>query len=177
MTEQTGRAPGLRRRAPSAKTTPAGAGTRSDVELELAELVSHASRRLRRGTSSQLAPLGLTMAQSRVLRLVAGAPLRMADIAGRMDVVPRTVTPMVDDLASAGLVTRRADPDDRRSLLVALTPAGRRLLDRLDTARRQSAEDIFGALSERERKELFVLLGRLCRTGGCPICCPDHGAR
>ncbi|HMK63626.1 MAG TPA: MarR family transcriptional regulator, partial [Acidimicrobiales bacterium] len=115
-------------------------GTRSDLDLELAELFSHVARRLRRDSSAQLAPLGLTMAQSRILRLVADGSLRMADIAGRMDVVPRTITPMVDDLAEAGLIDRRADPDDRRSVLVGLTPAGRGLLDRLDTARRTSAE-------------------------------------
>jgi DNA-binding MarR family transcriptional regulator len=172
MTGQTSRVRGPRRPSPPGGR---GGGARPEIDLELAELFSHAARRLRRGSTTQLAPLGLTMAQSRILRLVAGGPLRMADIAGRMDVVPRTVTPMVDDLTSAGLVTRRADPDDRRSLLVALTPAGRRLLDRLETARRMSAHELFGDLSERERKELFVLLGRLCESGGCTICCPEGG--
>jgi len=55
----------------------------SDTALELAELLSHSARRLRRGSTAQLAPLGLTAAQARVLRMVAsaGRPLRMADIA------------------------------------------------------------------------------------------------
>ncbi|HXW32867.1 MAG TPA: MarR family transcriptional regulator [Acidimicrobiales bacterium] len=181
MTADTTRSGGGRRRTPPSAgqpTRPApGTGRSSDLDLELAELFSHAARRLRRDSAAQLAPLGLTMAQSRILRLVADGPLRMADIAGRMDVVPRTVTPMVDGLAEAGLVDRRADPDDRRSLLVALTPAGRGLLDRLDTARRTSAEQVFGELHQRERKELLLLLGRLCELGGCGICCPGHGGR
>src|ERR1035438_5832265 len=73
---------------------------RSDTTLELAELLTHTSRRLRRGSIVQLAPLGLTYAQARVLRLVAahGRPLRMADLAAQLDVVPRSVTTMVDAL-------------------------------------------------------------------------------
>ena len=39
-----------------------------DTTLELAELLTHAARRLRRGSTPQLAPLGLTNAQARVLR-------------------------------------------------------------------------------------------------------------
>lgn len=36
----------------------------SDTTLELAELLSHSARRLRRGSTAQLAPLGLTGAQA-----------------------------------------------------------------------------------------------------------------
>jgi DNA-binding MarR family transcriptional regulator len=144
--------------------------------MELAELLGHASRRLRRGSVAHLAPLGLTMAQARALRVVAQGPLRMADIAAALDVVPRTVTPMVDGLEAAGLVTRRADPDDRRSVLVELTAGGRRLIERLERARRATAQQVFGALSAEERVALHALLERLCTSGGCTACRPDHGA-
>src|SRR5574340_1492324 len=78
---------------------------RSDQTLELAELLTHATRRLRRCSAEHLSPLGLTMVQARVLRIVAeqGA-VRMADIAARLDVVPRTATSLVDGLEAAGLV-------------------------------------------------------------------------
>src|SRR5579872_3049532 len=98
---------------------------------DLADLIGRAARRLRRGSLAHLGPLGLTMAQAKVLRAVASGPLRMADIAARLEVVPRTVTPMVDGLEEAGLVRRQADPDDRRSVLVEPTAAGRSLLERL----------------------------------------------
>ena len=45
-----------------------------DVSLQLAELLTHTARRLRRGSITQLAPLGLTYAQARVLRLAASDP-------------------------------------------------------------------------------------------------------
>jgi DNA-binding MarR family transcriptional regulator len=149
------------------------AGHRSDTTLELAELLSHTARRLRRGSNVQLAPLGLTYAQARVLRLVAadGRPLRMADLAAALDVVPRSVTTMVDSLESTGLVARQADPGDRRSVLVALSDEGRRLLDRLDAARRDSAEEVFGGLDGAQRRHLLELLGILCERGSCVSCC------
>jgi len=120
-----------------------------------------------------LAPLGLTYAQARVLRLVAagGRPLRMADLAAQLDVVPRSVTTMVDALEAAGLVARHADADDRRSVLVALSDDGRLLLDRLETARRHSADDVFGSLDPAQRRQLLDLLGVLCRRGSCVSCC------
>lgn len=147
-----------------------------DTTLDLAELLTHTARRLRRGSILQLAPLGLTYAQARVLRLVAhGDHLRMADLAAQLDVVPRSVTTMVDALESAGFVARHADPDDRRSVHVTLSDQGRLLLDRLEAARRDSAEEVFGGLDPTQRHQLHDLLGFLCERGSCVTCCgPGH---
>jgi DNA-binding MarR family transcriptional regulator len=155
------------------RTTRAGI----DATLELAELLTHSAHRLRRGSTAQLAPLGLTNAQARVLRIVAtaGRPLRMADIAALLDVVPRSVTTMVDGVEAAGLIARSADPGDRRSVLVSLTPGGHALLQRLDRARRATAEEIFGGLTGTERADLARLLGALCHQGHCSSCtAPAH---
>ncbi|HEY5024610.1 MAG TPA: MarR family transcriptional regulator [Acidimicrobiales bacterium] len=153
-------------------TRTAGARPRLDSTLELAELLTHTARRLRRGSIVQLAPLGVTYAQARVLRLVAAddRPLRMADLAAQLDVVPRSVTTMVDALEAAGLVARHADPGDRRSVHVALSDDGRLLLDRLETARRDSADEVFGGLDHTQRHQLHDLLGALCARGSCVSC-------
>jgi len=142
--------------------------------LRLAELLAHASRRLRRASATELAPLGLTLVQARVLRYVARCePVRMADIAAELEVVPRTATTLVDALEHAGTVARRSDPVDRRSVLVELTPAGRALLGRLDQARRAFAEQLFGVLDDDERSSLTELLGALCERSACPSCCRE----
>lgn len=147
--------------APPARVDDAATG--ADEAGRLAELLTAASRRLRRGVAAQLAPLGLTFAQARAMRLIAapGCCLRMADIACRLDVVPRSATSVVDGLEAAGLVARRPDPHDRRSVLVALTDEGRRLLDGLDEARRATAEELFAPLGAEDRAELLRLLGAL----------------
>lgn len=129
-----------------------------DPAFEIADLLGQVVRRLHRGTSAALAPLGLSRAQSRVVRLLADGPLRMATIADRLAVVPRTVTDLVDGIEAAGLVARHPDPEDRRSTLVALTAGGRLLLDRLEVARRESAEQAFGRLDPADRSTLLRLL-------------------
>ena len=146
---------------------PAPRPTAEGSPSDLADLVAQTARRIRRGSTEHLAPLGITGAQARVLRIVAGGPIRMADIAARLEVVPRSVTSMVDGLEEAGLVRRRPDRDDRRSVLVEPTAGGRRLLARLHDARRATAEQVFGSLDDGQRAELGRLLGQLC-TGACP---------
>lgn len=160
---------------PHADADRAAAGGARDAVSELAELLSHASRRLRRGAATQLAPLGVTPAQARVLRTVASAPgtLRMADIAAQLDVVPRTATSMVDALEHAGLVGRATDPGDRRSVRVAPTAEGRALLRRLDAARRRGAAELFGGLDPGDQAELLRLLHLLCHQGRCGACAAD----
>ena len=129
-----------------------------ETSAELAELFRRTARRLHQGTREALAPLGLSGSQARLVRLLAPGPLRMSVIAERLAVVARTVTDVVDGAEVAGLVARHDDPTDRRSTLVELTPSGRRLLDRLDTARSQSAARVFGVLTEVKRRQLLALL-------------------
>ena len=135
------------------------------IPEELADAVQMLSRRIRHGALHRLAPLGLTPGQSRALSALdkAGRPLRMAELAEALRVVPRSATGVVDGLVEAGLVARAADPANRRSVLVALTDAGRGRLDALTEARRQTAEELFGALDPAEQRQLLALLTRLDR--------------
>ena len=160
-------APQMSTSGPSAPAAPARAEI--DPAVEIADLLGKVVRRLHRGTSEALAPLGLSRAQARVVRLLADGPLRMATIAERLSVVPRTVTDLVDGVEAAGLVARHADPDDRRSTLVTLTADGRLLIDRLEVARRESAEQAFGRLDLADRAVLLRLLRDLADepAGGC----------
>lgn len=130
------------------------------VPEELADAVQLLSRRLRHGALHRLAPLGLTPGQSRALSALdrAGRPLRMAELAEALRVVPRSATGVVDGLVEAGLVERAADPANRRSVLVGLTDAGRGTLEALAEARRQTAEELFGSLSPEEQRQLLALL-------------------
>ena len=119
---------------PAEPTATATQATIVDPAVELAELFSRVARRLRRAAKQELSPLGLTWAQARVLRLLyeAPGPMRMADIACRLEIVARSATSMVDALAATGLVTRMGDPTDRRSVLVEASATGRTLVEHLD---------------------------------------------
>jgi len=131
-----------------------------DLVQQLAELLTRASWRLRRASRAELEPLGLTFGQARALRLLSrmGESVRIGELAARLEVVPRSATTMIDTLEGAGLVARRADPTDRRSVLVGLTDHGAALLERLSRVRRASAEALFARLSAAERERLLKLL-------------------
>ncbi|AHI00362.1 MarR family winged helix-turn-helix transcriptional regulator [Kutzneria viridogrisea] len=133
---------------------------------QLADLFLRAAKRMRHRWMRELAPLGLTPGQGRALEVLAGGadcggPVRMAELAGRLGIVPRSATSVVDGLEEQGLAVRRPDPADRRSLLVSLTEPGRELAVRIDETRRLAAEQIFAVLLPEEREQLAVLLRRV----------------
>src|ERR1700690_974460 len=94
--------------------------------IELVELLQRQTRRLRRAQADRLAPLGLTPAQERALRIVTRSeePLRMTELADHLGIVPRSVTTVIDALEEAGLVRREVDPRNRRAIRLHLTDRG-----------------------------------------------------
>lgn len=134
-----------------------------DVDARLAEQLLRLTRRLHRIQKRQLEPLGITPAQSRLLRMVAvyDSPPRMADLAQRLEVVPRAVTTLVDGLEAGGRVRRAPDPDNRRVVRIELTDEGRSTLRSLRSARRAAAEDILAPLTPEQRTVLGGLLSTL----------------
>ncbi|MFF9392330.1 MarR family winged helix-turn-helix transcriptional regulator [Streptomyces griseoluteus] len=136
-----------------------------DPEGVLAEQLLRLTRRVHRIQKRHLEwrDLGITPAQSRLLRTLAhyDSPPRMADLAQRLEVVPRAVTTLVDGLEAHGKVRRVPDPSNRRVTRIELTDEGRATLSELHGARRSAAEEILAPLTEKERQVLGVLLDTL----------------
>jgi DNA-binding MarR family transcriptional regulator len=139
--------------------------TTPDPDGLLAEQLLRLTRRVHRIQKRHLErrDLGVTPAQSRLLRTLAhyGSPPRMADLAERLEVVPRAVTTLVDGLEASGKVRRVPDPANRRVTRIELTDEGRASLRELRGARRSAAEEILAPLTEKERQVLGVLLDTL----------------
>jgi DNA-binding MarR family transcriptional regulator len=135
----------------------------SITTAELVERLMRSAHRLRRSSMRSLAPLGLTPAQERMLRLVSRGegPWRMGELAARMGIVPRSATSLVDALEQAGLVVRAIDPDNRRAVLVTLTDQGRAVQRAMAEARADAGEDLFAQLDDRERVLLAELLDKV----------------
>ncbi|MFJ1845926.1 MarR family winged helix-turn-helix transcriptional regulator [Streptomyces sp. NPDC088146] len=135
----------------------------SDADGVLAEQLLRVTRRLQRIQSRQLEPIGITPAQFRLLRTVAhyDGPPRMADLAQRLDVVPRAVTSLVDGLEASGRVRRAPDPDSRRVVRIEITEEGLTTLRSLRDARRAAAEEILAPLTADQREVLGGLLSAL----------------
>ena len=145
--------------------------TRPSGEADPIELVQRAARRFRRLAAGRFETLGLTGGQARALRTIAraGEPVRMGDLAHRLDVVPRSATSVVDELETAQLVERVADPNDRRVTLVRLTPEGARRLEALREQRRAAAAPLLDRLTDADRLELTRLLTLLTDDGAAGL--------
>lgn len=134
---------------------------------EIVELLHRVHRHLRAESRRELEPLGVTPAQLRALRTIAreAAPMRMSELADRLGVARRSATTFVDRLVDAGLVRRAAADDDRRSVTVAPTAAGRRLLTRVQGRHDAAARSLLAPLGDAERRQLAHLLRRIAPTG------------
>ncbi len=98
----------------------------------LAFLVGDTSRLLRRRFDARARSLGVSRAQWQVLfALSRNEGVNQTGLADYLEVETITLCRMVDRLAEAGLVERRADPADRRAWRLHLTAAAHPLLDRL----------------------------------------------
>jgi DNA-binding MarR family transcriptional regulator len=134
-----------------------------DADGMLAEQLLRLTRRLHRIQKRQMEPIGITPAQARLLRTVStyDTPPRMADLAARLEVVPRAVTSLVDGLEASGWVRRAPDPTNRRVVRIEITDTGMATLNSLRGARRSAAEEILAPLTAGQRETLGGLLSTL----------------
>lgn len=98
----------------------------------------------------------------------------MADLAERLEVVPRAVTTLVDGLEASGKVRRVPDPSNRRVIRIEITDDGRKALSELRGARRGAANEILAPLTDVEREVLRALLDTL--VDGAPGAHEGHDA-
>lgn len=115
--------------------------------------------------SGRLGDFGLAIGEFDVLASLrrAGAPhaLPPSTMARMMMLSPAAMTNRLDRLEGRGLLTRVPNPDDRRSVLVRLTAAGRDLVDRAVAAHVANERDLLAALDDDELAIFDDLLRRL----------------
>jgi DNA-binding MarR family transcriptional regulator len=106
----------------------------------------------------------LSAAGRMVLAVIEGArqPLEPGVIAERLIITSGSVTSLLDTLEKRGLVRRLPHPDDRRKLLVEITPEAEAIVDQLLPSLHARERDVMGAaLSPDEQAELLSLLARV----------------
>jgi DNA-binding MarR family transcriptional regulator len=92
-----------------------------------------------------------------------GAPyqLRPSEFSSTLMLTSSGTTKRLDRLEQAGLISRAPDPQDRRGVVITLTPAGLELIDAVMEAHLANERRLLDALSEPERKRLADLLRKL----------------
>ena len=83
------------------------------------------------------------------------------NLAKALGVGRATVTGLVDGIEQAGLARRLPCDEDRRSIMVALTPKGEKLIDSLAPDRLKRVSALMGGLSGPEKKEFTRLLDKV----------------
>ncbi|MGH8891992.1 MAG: MarR family winged helix-turn-helix transcriptional regulator [Actinomycetes bacterium] len=116
-----------------------------------------------RAGAAELAPHGLNVSQFNVLTVLhrADGPLTMGELGLAVSVRPANLTSVVDSLVQRSLIERRVNPGDRRSYLIANTPAGEDFLGRFLPGHWRYLEALTGHLTSAERTALTELLDRL----------------
>ena len=92
----------------------------------------------------------------------AGGPLEPSVIAERLIITSGSMTSILDTLERRGLVRRMPHPDDRRKLLIDITPAARAIVDELLPAFHARERDVMAAaLSPSEQRALLASIAKL----------------
>jgi DNA-binding MarR family transcriptional regulator len=109
------------------------------------------------------AQFGMTLARFDYLAQLHRHPegLRMSALSRYLMVTGGNVTGLTDELEKDGLVQRDAEPGDRRSYRVALTPKGRKAFERIASVHEGWVIEMLGSVDDAQLHELYSLLGRL----------------
>lgn len=124
--------------------------------------IKRLNQHLVRGMEQTFAAHGLTSGGFDVLATLrrSGPPYALSpgDLMASTMVTSGTMTHRVDSLKEAGLIERVRNPDDGRSFLISLTPAGHTLIDQAVSAHVETQAELVAVLSEEQRAQLDDLL-------------------
>lgn len=129
---------------------------------EFTSLVIASTRSPRQRERLQRA-LGMSLSETSLgaLRVVQRhGPVAVSEVARRLEVDLSNASRQLSALEDQGLVTRAVDPGDRRVARVAVTAAGRRVLERARAVALNDYAVALGDWSARDRAQLAALLDR-----------------
>ena len=128
-------------------------------ELDRSIVASY--RQVSRGLSRVQLPLlverGITMAQLKALMAVNAADqpgVAVTVLGSELGIGQSSASLLVDQLVRQGLVTRTADPADRRRVLVTASAEGEEFADELRLGRRSLLQEWLGGLSDEDATAL-----------------------
>jgi MarR family transcriptional regulator, transcriptional regulator for hemolysin len=133
----------------------------ADGPPDLLFLLSWASHALQTEHAAGLAELGISPRAHYVLAQARTGDLTQRQIGERCGVDKTTMVVTLDQLERAGLAERRPAPTDRRARLVAVTPAGERVLERAQDVVRRIQDDLLATLPEQDREAFLRALTAL----------------
>lgn len=155
-----------------------GAGRAADVR-DFRRDLRVLERELMRQLEGETACCGVTLAQCHALLELSFAELSLRGLAAAVDLDTSTLSRTVDGLVKAGLVQRTEDPVDRRSVRLALTPAGVDKVATIDGMCDRYYRDLFLQLNQNDQRCVVravkilahVMRDRRRPPSGGQVCC------
>jgi len=102
--------------------------------------------------------LGITPAQFYYIdQLAQKGPCSLKDVTEGLGLSSASVSVMIKHLEERGLISRRVNPADKRSVDLDLTRAGRTIFSKVDRYRKQKAQMFLSRLNETEQGQFLML--------------------
>jgi len=134
----------------------------SSLDAHLGFLLRMVSNAVSHNFARKLADEGVTVAEWVMLRAMFDKDeITPSVLADELGMTRGAISKLADRLAGKHLITRTADPDDRRGQLLALLPAGRALVPLLANHADRNDAEYFELLCAPERFALAQTLRKL----------------
>jgi MarR family transcriptional regulator, 2-MHQ and catechol-resistance regulon repressor len=143
-------------------------------EVELWRSVVDSWKRLQRGAEKNLVSIDLTPAELRILRVLreqGSSPMNR--FCHETMLSQPSITGIVDKLEDRGLVERVRSREDRREVLIAITPKGDHAFVKGMDMHRQFVEKALSALGSDEVDTLVALLKKLADASDAAVKAPE----
>lgn len=132
--------------------------TDSFIENYLAFLLAKTSHLVSSQFHAKLKALGVSISSWRILASLRDHDRNVGELADMVLLNQPTLSKMLDRLQGKDLVERNRDGNNRRSVVISLTPAGRRMVEQLIPLANEHEARVFAHLSKRQRSDLVAML-------------------
>jgi DNA-binding MarR family transcriptional regulator len=141
--------------------------TRTTPQVQLGLLLAGRGAIAGARVREALAAHSLTMRSVFTLKHLADGPVNQQALVDLLGVDPSALVAVLNELEGLGLISRQRDTADRRRHIVTITPSGAKALRAVDSVLDRTDDELFAALSAKERDQLGRLLAKIAETGSC----------
>jgi len=129
---------------------------------EFGHALSDRIRRWHRLTEKCISPIGLTLGEFRVLKVLSeSGPSPMVDLATDQTITPAAMTSIVDHLGELGFVERARSEYDRRVVKVSITRKGEEEVKMGIRLYKKFIEKVTAGLTSNETRSLLTILDHM----------------
>lgn len=135
-----------------------------DLAYEIAELSCMLAQTCNEKEQYFASTFGITPAEFKCLRLFKSSKaIPIKEISSNMDITPGRITHILTSLEEKGYITRNADKNDRRNIIVNLTKKADPFIKKLDESHLKLHQDIVKGLNSDQREPIINAMRELIK--------------